>query len=60
MHVATPTPTPAPQTLPDLAPENAVCDACPHLLAAHDLIGERYCRATVRGALSRGCACGAP
>jgi hypothetical protein len=60
---ATLVPTPVPTTegaVAGPAPEASVCGACPHLLAAHDVIGERYCRATLAGALTRGCACGVP
>ena len=35
----------------------AACPACPHLLAAHDAIGTRFCRATAANTLSRGCVC---
>jgi hypothetical protein len=38
-------------------PDVAACPACPHLLAKHDAIGTRFCRATTAKTLSRGCAC---
>jgi hypothetical protein len=38
-------------------PDAAACPACPHLLATHDAIGTRFCRATTAKTLSRGCAC---
>jgi len=38
-------------------PDIATCPACPHLLATHDAIGARFCRATAANTLSRGCAC---
>jgi hypothetical protein len=34
-----------------------VCEACEHPNSAHDAIGHRYCRATMNGALARGCIC---
>jgi hypothetical protein len=33
------------------------CDACGHDLASHDAISSRYCRASLAGALDRGCVC---
>ena len=39
------------------SPDVAACPACPHLLAAHDAIGTRFCRATAANTLSRGCVC---
>jgi hypothetical protein len=33
------------------------CESCAHPIAAHDLIGRRYCRATASSALIRGCIC---
>ena len=33
------------------------CDVCQHSLACHDAIGLRFCRATVNGAITRGCVC---
>ncbi len=33
------------------------CAGCPHGIDAHDAIALRYCRATVAGALDRGCVC---
>ena len=41
---ASPTPTPA-------------CDVCPHQADNHDAIGRRFCRATLAGAITRGCIC---
>jgi hypothetical protein len=32
---------------------------CGHLVEGHDPIASRYCRATLRGALQRGCICAA-
>jgi hypothetical protein len=49
-----PTSTPSPVTPP---PALAVCDVCPHPADAHDVIGRRYCEATLTGALTRGCIC---
>jgi len=34
-----------------------VCDVCPHLAAAHDRIGRRFCQATLGSAITRGCIC---
>jgi hypothetical protein len=52
-------------TLADTAPDlsgpgtaaEPACDVCPHPAAAHDAIGLRFCRATLAGALTRGCSC---
>ena len=33
------------------------CDVCPHLQADHDAIAARFCSATGRGAIVRGCVC---
>lgn len=33
------------------------CAVCPHAWEGHDLIGIRYCSATVAGGLHRGCVC---
>jgi hypothetical protein len=30
---------------------------CGHVLTGHDPVGARYCRATLSGALTRGCIC---
>ena len=49
-----PTSTPSPGALP---PALAVCDVCPHPAVAHDVISRRFCDATVRAALTRGCIC---
>jgi hypothetical protein len=34
-----------------------MCDACAHAASAHDAIGLRFCRATLVGAIPRGCIC---
>jgi hypothetical protein len=34
-----------------------LCEACDHAMDGHDAIGRRYCRATMGGALTRGCIC---
>jgi hypothetical protein len=34
-----------------------LCDVCPHVLAGHDAISLRFCRATLDGAIGRGCIC---
>ncbi len=54
----------APAPLTPVVPTSAVttaagalCDACPHPLAAHDPIGLRFCHATVAQAITRGCSC---
>lgn len=48
-----PTSTPSP-----VAPSPATaCDVCAHPAAAHDVIGRRFCDATLQGALTRGCIC---
>ena len=39
----------------DLSPDE-VC-ACGHALAEHDALASRYCQATARGGLDRGCMC---
>ena len=56
-----PTSTPAAPTTADRTPEvlssPEACDACPHPAEAHDVIGTRFCGATVLGALTRGCIC---
>ncbi|MEX5718625.1 RGCVC family protein [Geodermatophilus maliterrae] len=33
------------------------CDVCPHGVSHHDAIGLRFCRATLVGAITRGCIC---
>jgi hypothetical protein len=40
------------------AVDAAGCPVCPHPMAEHDAIAQRYCRATQDSALDRGCACG--
>ena len=49
----------APTSLPAPAPTapSPVCDVCAHPAAAHDVIGRRFCDATLQGALTRGCIC---
>ncbi|MFC4944458.1 RGCVC family protein [Pseudonocardia sp. GCM10023141] len=49
----------APPAIPVPAIDMAAltCASCPHLRAAHDRIGLRYCSATTAGALERGCVC---
>ena len=42
--------------VPEQAPA-ATCDVCPHPAAAHDRIGQRFCDATLTGAMTRGCIC---
>jgi hypothetical protein len=51
-----PTSTPSPVDSP-LTGAQAACDVCPHPLAAHDVIGRRFCAATLTGAITRGCIC---
>lgn len=60
------TPDTAPDAMPDAMPDTTPgpgaaagpgCDACPHPVAAHDAISLRFCRATLSGALTRGCSC---
>ena len=51
---ATPMPVLA-RAVVDTSP--ATCDVCPHLVDGHDVIGRRFCQATLDGALTRGCAC---
>jgi hypothetical protein len=33
------------------------CEVCPHAVAYHDAIGQRFCSATAASALVRGCVC---
>jgi hypothetical protein len=33
------------------------CDVCPHPHADHDAIAARFCSATMKDAISRGCVC---
>ena len=49
-------PTPAGTALDELATA-PLCDVCPHVLSGHDRIGLRFCRATLDGAIGRGCIC---
>jgi hypothetical protein len=50
--------TDAPATrIPDTLADDLRCAACPHILAAHDPLGIRFCSATIAGASSRGCIC---
>jgi hypothetical protein len=34
-----------------------MCGVCPHPMATHDSLGGRFCRATLAGAITRGCIC---
>ena len=48
----------APGTAPALTgADESGCPACPHPLSAHDPIGVRFCLATARSSLERGCVC---
>jgi len=38
-------------------PSEAGCAVCPHRLADHDNIGQRFCQATQANALTRKCIC---
>jgi hypothetical protein len=38
-------------------PLTQTCDVCAHPDIAHDDIARRFCKATMAGALSRGCIC---
>ena len=50
--------TQMPVLAPDVVDTSTVaCDVCPHILDGHDVIGRRFCQATLDGALTRGCAC---
>jgi hypothetical protein len=51
-----PTSTPSPAGIPEPGAQ-ATCDVCPHPAAAHDVIGRRFCDATLQSALTRGCIC---
>jgi|tagenome__1003787_1003787.scaffolds.fasta_scaffold13168789_1 hypothetical protein len=54
------TPAERMQELADSAPQpldRADCAACPHPVARHDSLGLRFCHATVKGDLARGCIC---
>lgn len=37
--------------------DRADCAACPHPVARHDSLGLRFCHATLKGAIARGCIC---
>lgn len=37
--------------------KTVLCDSCPHPVAAHDRVARRYCDATLRMVLPRGCIC---
>jgi hypothetical protein len=37
--------------------EETQCDVCPHSVAGHDAISSRFCGATLKNALTRGCVC---
>ena len=44
----------------DSAPEpleGANCAVCPHPVARHDSMGLRFCHATLKGGIARGCIC---
>jgi hypothetical protein len=44
----------------DSAPQplgGADCAVCPHPVARHDAMGLRFCHATLKGAITRGCIC---
>jgi hypothetical protein len=48
------------QGLADSAPQplnGADCAVCPHPVARHDSMGLRFCHATLKGAIARGCIC---
>ena len=51
-----PVPPAAPSPVEASSPASG-CDVCPHPAEAHDVIGRRFCDATVLGALTRGCIC---
>jgi hypothetical protein len=34
-----------------------LCDVCPHVWAAHDPLGSRFCSATIASRSTRGCIC---
>lgn len=59
-RAATSSPAERMHVVADSAPQpqaGAVCTACPHPVARHDALGLRFCHATARGAISRGCIC---
>jgi hypothetical protein len=37
--------------------DETACNACPHPSADHDKIAQRFCDATLTGAMDRGCIC---
>jgi hypothetical protein len=37
--------------------DGAACAVCPHPVARHDSMGLRFCHATLKGAIARGCIC---
>jgi hypothetical protein len=37
--------------------DGADCAVCPHPVARHDSMGLRFCHATLKGAIARGCIC---
>jgi hypothetical protein len=44
--------------IPDVTTSaDETCSACNHPWSAHDIIGRRFCAATLAGALDRGCVC---
>ncbi|SOD74602.1 hypothetical protein SAMN05892883_3788 [Jatrophihabitans sp. GAS493] len=40
-----------------LAEATVACPVCQHSLANHDVIGQRFCKATQLNAMSRQCIC---
>lgn len=46
---------PAGSTAPSV--DDPACGVCPHRVDHHDAIALRFCRATLAGALDRGCVC---
>jgi hypothetical protein len=59
MTAPTSLPSPVGAGLPDPRTRAlaATCDVCPHPAASHDRIGQRFCDATLAGAVTRGCIC---
>ena len=41
-------------------PGGAGCAVCPHPVARHDSMGLRFCHATLKGTIARGCICRSP
>jgi hypothetical protein len=44
-------------TVTPIVVEGPTCAVCPHPVAAHDAIAQRFCRATENTATERGCVC---